>query len=214
MFELVNYYDKIKNQKQAYNPKLHIHGLILPFRAIIVAPSGGGKTNVLMNILHITSGSFSRIVICLKSMQEPLYQYLAKQVPEIEFYEDGIIPDLETFDASINNLIVFDDLVNASKETHKIIDEYYIRARKKNVSLAYLSQNYFKTSKNVRINCQYIFIKHLSSTRDLKLIISDYAIDKKIEEIIEIYKKATKDNPLGFILIDLINSSFRINFNK
>lgn len=212
MFELINYYEKIKS-KPAYNPKLHIHGLILPFRALIIGPSGGGKTNVLMNILHATSGSFSRIVICLKSMQEPLYQYLQKQVPEIEFYEDGIIPDLDMFDPSINNLIVFDDLVNADKETHKKIDEYYIRARKKNVSLCYLTQSYFKTSKTVRINCQYIFVKHLSSLRDLKLIVSDYAIDKKIEEILDIYKKATKDK-LGFILIDLIDSNFRINFNK
>ena len=56
------------------NPNFHIHKLKLPFRMCIVAPSGSGKTNFLVNLLAIFSegkGTFTSIDIITRNKDEP-----------------------------------------------------------------------------------------------------------------------------------------------
>jgi len=62
------------------NPNLHLHNLsVLPFRMVVVAPSGSGKTNFILNMLQKFSagkGTFNTITIITKNKQEPLYEWL------------------------------------------------------------------------------------------------------------------------------------------
>jgi hypothetical protein len=206
---VINYYNKIKI-KEAYNPKREVHGLDISFYMIIIGGSGSGKTNVLLDFIHKSSGTFNRICICCRTKDEPLYNYLSNKSPEIEFYENGEIPDIDTFVPNDNNLIIFDDLVLQKDQGN--ISEYYIRGRKKNVSCIYLSQSYFKIPKLIRINCRYIILKKLSSLRDLKMILSEYSLDINLNKITELYKQATK-NFTDFLLIDVNTNTIRKNFN-
>ena len=45
--KIVNMYEKIPKEylDKVDNPNFHLHQLKLPFRMVIVAPSGSGKTN-------------------------------------------------------------------------------------------------------------------------------------------------------------------------
>ena len=67
--EIVNWYEKIPKEMldNAENPNLHIHHLKVPFRMCVVAPSGSGKTNFLVNLIHLFSqgakGTFADITI-------------------------------------------------------------------------------------------------------------------------------------------------------
>jgi hypothetical protein len=205
---IINYYKRIKKE-EAYNPKKHIHGLDIPFRCLLLGPSGGGKTNVLLDFIHKSSGTFNRICICCKSKDEPLYNYLSQKSPEVEFYENGDIPNIDEFDKNDNNLIVFDDLVLMKDQSD--IQEFMIRGRKKNISVFYLSQSYYKISKLIRINCNYIIIKKLSSLKDLKLILSEYGLDVNLNKIIDIYNDATKDFT-NFMFIDINKNLFTKNW--
>lgn len=214
---VINYYKKIKG-KEAYNPKKDIHGLDIPFYMIIVAASGAGKTNVLVNFIHISSGTFNRICICCRTKDEPLYEYIANKSPDIEFYENGDIPNIDDFDSNDNNLVVFDDLVLQKDQSD--IEEYFIRGRKKGITCIYLSQSYYKIPKLIRINCRYIILKKLSSIKDLKLILSEYNIGNfssnpkiNLDKITEIYTDATA-NFTDFLLIDVKNNTFTKNFGK
>ena len=60
-------------------------------------------------------------------------------------------PDLDKFDKKENHLVIWDDLV--LEKNLKPVEEYYIRARKLNCSVIFLSQSYFQIPKIIRSNC-------------------------------------------------------------
>jgi len=94
------------------------------------------------------------------------------------------------------------------------IVEYFIRGRKKNISMMYLTQSYYKCPKSVRINCNYIILKKLSSKRDLKSVLDDNALGVDLKELEKIYTDCTR-NKLDFLMVDIdadLENKFRCNF--
>ena len=58
-------------------------------------------------------------------------------------------------------LIVFDDLIADlinNKKLNSIVIELFIRIRKLNISVAFITQSYFKVPKDVGLNCTHFFI--------------------------------------------------------
>ena len=55
-------------------------------------------------------------------------------------------------------LIAFDDLIH-NKNLNSIVSELFIRGRKLNISLVFITQSYFKVSKDVRLNTGYLFMQ-------------------------------------------------------
>jgi hypothetical protein len=70
-------------------------------------------------------------------------------------------------DKEENNLIVLDDLVNESEKAQKPICDYFIRCRKKNCSIIYISQSFYAVPKMIRDNISYLIIKQVSSMKNL-----------------------------------------------
>ena len=73
-----NLYDVMdkKYLKKPKNPNFDLHHFNLPFRACVVAPSGSGKTNLVLNIIEAFSkdeGTFSTIQVITRDKNEPLY---------------------------------------------------------------------------------------------------------------------------------------------
>jgi hypothetical protein len=121
------------------------------------------------------------------------------------------LPDVDTFDKTVQSLVVLDDLV--LEKNQKQIEEFYIRARKKGCSLLYISQSYFLTPKTIRNNLTHLFIKQVSSLKNLTRIMSEYAlgIDKKVFK--DAYTLCTQ-NKTDFLLIDLEASNPKLKFRK
>lgn len=181
-----------------------------PFRMAIVAQSGGGKTTVITDLIYRMQNTFGLIVLCIKHADEPLYNYLRSKVkPEsIEVYENGEVPPVnryKDFDGQV--LIIFDDLVNEGRKTQDAIKEYFIRGRKgcknnQGISMAYLSQSYYGIQKMIRIQCNYIILKKLNSTKDLNMIMKDFSLGLEKDYLIELYKFCTDDMG-SFLLVDV-----------
>jgi hypothetical protein len=164
--------------------------------------------------------TFEEIIICCKSKSEPLYEYLEdkfrkdKSVKIMEFGKDGL-PDIDKMDKETQRLLVFDDLVN--EKDQKQICEAFIRARKKNASLCYLSQSYYAVPKMIRNNLTYIIIKQLSSLKNLTMIMREYALGVDNKKMKEIYDDATGNNKMGFLMLDLEgepSKRFRSGFDE
>ena len=208
MSEPIDYYKRIpkKFNKKYHNPGFKKHGIKIPFRGLIIGGCGAGKTNLLLDIITKMNGTFNNIVICCKSKNEPLYEYLAEKCPSIVFRE-GIdeIPEMEEFEDAGQSLIVFDDLV--LEKDQKKIAEYYIRARKigDGISCIYLTQNFYKTPKTIRVNCNYIFSKKLSSKKDLSMILDEFSLELDLDTMKQLYTNFTKKKT-DFFMIDIENS--------
>jgi len=181
--------------QNAPNPNFDLHRFKLPFRAVIVAPSGSGKTNFLVSLLSLFSrapGTFHHITVVTRNKDEPLYKWLESLNDRIKIVE-GLeqTPLLDKMDKDFNNCVVFDDLVLEKNQAR--IANYYIRARKLNCSVLYLSQSYFGVPKIIRQNCTYLILLKLSGARELNLILSEGGLGINKNELLRIYKEATAE---------------------
>ena len=62
-------------------------------------------------------------------------------------------------------LIVFDDMIAdimSNKEFQAIVKELFVRCRRLNTSLAFITQSYFSVPKNVRLNSTYYLIMEIN----------------------------------------------------
>ena len=200
------------------NPNVKLHGLEkLPFRMVIVAPSGSGKSNFVLNLLEKFSkgkGTFNSIHLICRSKCEPLYEYLEDRTKKKVKILEGVesIPDINSFDKDLQHLVIFDDLV--LEKNQQKITEFYIRGRKKGISICYLSQSFYKVPKTIRSNCNYFVILKLSGKRDLNLIMSEFELGIDKDELMEIYEDATREK-FNVLLIDVEadkQERFRRNF--
>ena len=65
-------------------------------------------------------------------------------------------------------LIVFDDMIShvmSDKKAQQVLKELFVRCRKLNISLCFLTQSYFSVPKDVRFNCTYHIIFKLNNKR-------------------------------------------------
>ena len=107
---MINFYEIVKQDKKLKNPHYKNHQIELPFRMCIASGSGTGKTNSLMNLLTLMDKTFHKIIVCVKSFNEPLYEHLVAILKDkVEVYEDGEVPPMTN--DGLSKLIIFDDLL-------------------------------------------------------------------------------------------------------
>jgi hypothetical protein len=195
--KIINMYEKIPKAllDTAENPNFDLHKFKLPARIVCQSFSGGGKTNWLVNLIALFSkgkGTFASITILTKCKEEPLYKWLEMKSDAIQIKEGlSNLPDLDKYDKSSNHLLVFDDLVLSKNQDS--ICEYYIRARKKNVSCIYLSQSFYQIPKIIRQNCNYFVILKMSGTRQINMILKEFGLGTTKEQLIGMYNEATAE---------------------
>jgi len=192
---IINFYEHIpkKYLDEVENPNEHLHNIKLPFRMCVVAPSGTGKTNFLLNLIKVFSqgeGTFADIAIITRNKDEPLYNYLSGEFEQIQIKEGmSNTPKLDDMDKKYNHLVVWDDLV-LSKNLNNV-EEYYMRARKKNCSVVFLSQSYYDIPKFIRKNSSYLVLLDLGgSKREQTAIMNEWSSDLTKEELKAIYNDA------------------------
>ena len=77
-------------------------------------------------------------------------------------------------------LIVFDDMIADminNKKLNSIVSELFIRGRKLNISLVFITQSYFKVPKDVRLNTSHFFIAKIPNKRELQQIAINHSLD-------------------------------------
>ena len=93
-------------------------------------------------------------------------------------------------------LIVFDDMIAdimTSTRFQAIIKELFIRRRKLNISLVFITQSYFSVPKDVRLNSTHYLIMKINNKRELQNIAINYSADIVYKDFIEIYRECTKE---------------------
>ena len=101
-------------------------------------------------------------------------------------------------------LIVFDDMVADminNQKLNSLVAELVIRGRKLNISLAFITQSYFKVPKDVRLNSTHFFIMKIPNKRELQQIALNHSSDINSKDFIKIYKKYTAE-PYSFLVND------------
>ena len=102
------------------------------------------------------------------------------------------------------NLLAFDDTIAdimSNKKFQVIIKELFIRCRKLNISLLFVTQSYFSVPKDVRLNSTHYLILKINNKRELQNIAINYSADIDHNNFVKIYRECTK-KPYSFLTIN------------
>ena len=183
-----------------------------PTRMAIVGASGQGKTNIAMNIIYGTK-VWTRYYLCVKSPDEPLYRLFTEMCRKLEkksgreiltvLTDPDELPPVDEFDEKQRTLVLFDDVITDAKAKLKHIANFWVRGRKQGITTMFLSQSFFQIPKLIRDNTDILILRGVLGRRDLKLILSEFASDKTLPELLDMYNKANATNGItDFFLID------------
>ena len=101
-------------------------------------------------------------------------------------------------------LIVFDDMIADminNKKLNSIITELFIRGRKLNISIVFITQSYFKVPKDVRLNSTHFFIMKIPNKKELHKIALNHSSDIDFKGFMKIFRKCTAE-PYFFLVND------------
>ena len=215
---MINFDEYTNENKIEYNskwPYIPDH----PYRILIIGGPGSEKTNVLLNLIN-NQPDIDKIYLYAKDPYEAKYQYLIKKREEVgsdhfddhkafmEYSNDmhDVYKNIEDYNPGKKRklLIIFDDMIADMINNNKldsIVTELFIRGRKLNISLAFITQSYFKVPKDVRLNSTHFFIMKIPNKRELKQIALNHSSDIDFKDFMKIYKKYTKE-PYSFLVND------------
>ena len=77
-------------------------------------------------------------------------------------------------------MIVFDDMIAdmlSNKKLDPIVTELFIRGRKINICLVFITQFYFAVPKNIRLNSIHYFLMKIPNKRELQQIAFHHSLD-------------------------------------
>ena len=92
------------------------------------------------------------------------------------------------------------DMIN-NKKLNPVVTELFIRGRKLNISIVFVSKSYFKVPKDVKLNSTHFFIMKIPNKRELQQIALNHSSDIDFKDFIKIYKKCTAE-PYSFLVND------------
>ena len=101
-------------------------------------------------------------------------------------------------------LIFFDGMIvdiMTNRRFQAIIKELFIRCRKLNISLVFITQSYFCVSKDVRLSSTHYMTMNINNRKELQNIAINHSVDIDYKHFMKIYLKCTK-KPYNFLTID------------
>ena len=215
-------FDDYSNENKAVQ-ELHSHDLKWPYipdhlyKILIIVGSVSGKTDALLNLIK-KQPNIDKIYLYAKDPYEAKYQFLINKrestglkhfndlKPFIEYSNDmqDVYKnnDEHNIDKERKILIVFDDMIADminNKKLNLIVAELFIRGRKLNISLIFITQSYFKVLKDVRLNSTHFFIMKIPNKREFQEIALNHSSHISTKNFIKIYKKYPAE-PYSFLV--------------
>ena len=199
---------------------------------MIIGGSRSRKTNTLLNLTN-EQRDIDKIYLCAKDLSESKYEHLMKNRENVgikhlndskAFIEcsnttDDVYENIDLYNPNRKRkiLIVFDDMIAfimTNKKFQSIINELFIRCRKINISLLFITQSYFSVPKDVRLNSTHYLIMKINNKRELQNIAINHSADTDYKDFIKIYRECTKE-PYNFLTIDTtLPSTNPLRFRK
>ena len=81
--------------------------------------------------------------------------------------------------------------VNTNTKVQAIVKELFIRCRKLNISLVFITQPFFEAPKDARLNSTHYLIMKIPNRRELQNIAANHSADIDYKDFMKIYRKCT-----------------------
>ena len=196
-----------------------------PYRILIIGGSGSGKTNALLNLINHVLNIDNIYLYSKIHTKQNFYSKNMKMLEQSILMIQKLLLSIQTIwmikDYDPNKkrkiLIVFDDMIAdmlSNKKLNPIVTELFIRGRKLNISLVFITQSYFAVPKNIRLNSTHYFVMKIPNKRELQQIAFNHSSDIDFQDFMNLYKKSTAE-PYSFLVIDTtLPSDNSLRFRK
>ena len=114
---------------------------------------------------------------------------------------DEVYGNIDDYNSSTkrNILIVIDDMIGdimSNKKIQAVIKDLFIRCRKLNISLMFITRSYFSFPKNFRLNSTDCLIMNINNKRELQNIAINHSPDIGYNDFVKIYREYTKEQDI------------------
>ena len=190
-----------------------------PFRMLIIGPSGSGKTNTLLHLID-KFHPIDKIYLFAKDTDEDKYQYLINKREQagiknlndpqafMEYSSDmnDVLEDINSYNKKRDKkvLIIFDDMIADIMRSEKfkvIVKELFIRCRKLNIFIVFITQSYFRTPKDARLNSTHYILMKISNKKELKSIAEENLDHLDFKHFLKLYNYCMR-KLYSFMMVD------------
>ena len=201
-----------------------------PFRMLIIGPSSSGKTNTLLHLIN-NFHPIDKIYLYAKELQEDKHEYLInireqeglkdlndpKAFTEYSNDMNNVLDDINNYNENRDKkvLIIFDDMIPDIMRSEKfkaIVKELFVKCRKLNISIVFITQSYFRTPKDARLNSTHYILMKIGNKKELKSRAEENSGHLDFKDFLKIYNYFTKE-PYSFMLVDT-RPTARVTFKK
>ena len=201
-----------------------------PFRMLIIGPSSSGKTNTLLHLIN-NFHPIDKIYLYAKELQEDKHEYLInireqeglkdlndpKACTEYSNDMNNVLDDINNYNENRDKkvLINFDDMIPdimRSEKLKAIVKELFVKCRKLNISIVFITQSYFRTPKDARLNSTHYILMKIGNKKELKSRAEENSGHLDFKDFLKIYNYFTKE-PYSFMRVDT-RPTARVTFKK
>ena len=196
-------------------------------RILIAGPSGSGKS-IIANNLILKLLKWDKIYMISKTIDQPKQKKLIEKLEELQtkirkesadpdyklvFASNQLkdLPKVDDLNKHFRHLIVIDDMI--TEKNQKEVIDVFVRGRHKNISVIYISQLYFKTPREIRLNCNVFVITNVANQKEIALLNQELATDLSKEEFKAVYNAATAGQ-YDFLLIDTTQKKLPLKYRR
>ena len=195
---------------------------------LIIGPSGSCKTNTLLHLIEKLH-PIDKIYLYAKDTEK--YQYLINKREQVGIknlndphafieYSNGmndVLENINNYNKNRNKkvLIIFDDMIAdimRSEKFQAIVKELFIRCRKLNISIVFITQSYFRTPKDARLKSTHYILMKIGNKKQLKSIAEEISGHLNFKDFLKIYNYCTNE-PYSFMMVDN-RPTARVTFKK
>ena len=134
---------------------------------------------------------------------------------------NDVLEDINNYNKNRDKkvLIIFDHMIADIMRSEKfkaIVKELFIRCRKLNISIVFITQSYFRTPKDVRLNGTHYILMKIGKKKELKSIIEENSGHLHFKDFLKIYNYCANE-PYSFMMVDTRSTArviFKKNFNE
>ena len=218
--------------KKEAHPLKHSFLPSLPMRMLVVAPSNGGKSNMLKNMLlrpefgyrdyftDTKTGALNYFVFSRTLGADHTLDELVDQLPKFHSYrewDDMIIRDIMEYSRLKTErgvLLLLDDMITDTKAFNKcsgnLLNELAFMGRHHKVSFIITSQSYTSIQRPIRINSSAVIAFNLKNKREEQAFLDEQSMWDNIQEL---YAMAMSQK-YGFLYLNKETGKAYLNFEK
>ena len=193
----------INEIKYTFKQSKHEHVPRVPYRAMIVGPSGSGKSCLLVNfILDIYRGVHDRIFIWSPSIHVdsiwlPVKKYITEEMKIdtekepcfFEFHSEDLQKVIDTqhkiteyckkqkMTKLFNIFCILDDISDDPKVSrhNKLLNQLYVRGRHQGINVITSLQQMVTVPRIIRVNATHLFIYKVRNFREIEILQEEFS---------------------------------------